>query len=245
MIYLPDITLVCLAGNHIRTSEAALNDVFAGFAFEEVMTFADEPIPGHDTIVTPFRSVEDATDIAWRLVYPRLNTNFVMSMHWYGYPINPDLWTDEFLQFDYIGAVWPWFTERSVGNTGFSLQSREFLRAIYEDRSIPLTQPEDITLCRNIRPYLEERHGIRFAPEEIADRFSTEHGGTQIPLGFHGVWNMLYFLDDEAMKRRLLLMGKDAWLRQQIDTLGVRAMVAGRRELYRWINATRAEVMTG
>jgi uncharacterized protein DUF5672 len=239
MLYLPDVTLVCLAGNHIRATEAALSDVFAAFAFEEVMIFADEPILWHDTIVTPMRSVEAATEIAWRGVLPRLKTTHVLSMHWDGYPVHPDQWSDDFRKFDYIGAVWPWFTERSVGNSGFSLQSRRFLEAI---TNLPMKQPEDISLCRDYRWKLESR-GIQWAPEDVADRFSTEHGPGRVPLGFHGVWNMLYVMDDETLKQRLMLMTKDAWGRQQIDTLGMRAMVAGRRELYRWINRTRAEVM--
>ncbi len=56
---------------------------------------------------------------------------------------------------------------------------------------------------------------------------------------------MLYFLDDEAMKARLLLLAPNQWKMQQIDTLEVRALVAGRRELYRWVNAKRAEVLNG
>ena len=234
MLRLPDITLVMLAGDQTAVTKAALEDIFARFAFEEVMIFEDTP-------EMPFRSVEDATRIAWREILPRLKTTHILSCHWDGYPVNPDLWNDGFRIFDYIGAVWPWFSESQVGNSGFSLQSRRFLEAISD---IPMEQPEDIVLCRRRRPLLESR-GVLFAPEEVADRFSVEHGPSRVPLGFHGVWNMLYFMDDAAIKARLMLMGRGQWAKQQIDTLAVRAMIAGRRELYRWINATRGELLGG
>lgn len=239
MIQLTDITLVVLEGNHTAVTEAAVEDVFKQFMFEDVLIFRDTPS-------TPFRSVEDATRIAWREVWPRLKTTHAMSMHWDGYPVRPYLWNDGFRDFDYIGAVWPWFTEHQVGNSGFSLQSRKFLQAIYEDHAIPMKQPEDITLCREWRPYLEQEHGIHFAPESIADRFSVEHGpANPQTLGFHGVWNFIYHMDDDTVKQRLTLMGKGLWARDQVDTLAQRALIAGRRDLYRWVNKTRAEVMSG
>jgi Protein of unknown function (DUF5672) len=232
MLHLPDITLVVLAGNHVAASSAAMEDVFQRFAFEDVLVFRDTP-------ETPFRSVEDATRIMWRGLLPRLTTTHAVTMHWDGYPVNPNQWDDGFRRYDFIGAVWPWFTENQIGNSGFSLQSRKFLEAIAD---LPMEQPEDIVLCRRQRPLLEAR-GVGFAPEDIADRFSVEHGPAAVPLGFHGVWNMLYFMDDDTIKARLLLMERSQWEKQQIDTLGYRAVIAGRRELYRWINRTRGELL--
>ncbi|HEY5412006.1 MAG TPA: hypothetical protein VIJ94_14885 [Caulobacteraceae bacterium] len=45
--------------------------------------------------------------------------------------------------------------------------------------------------CRELRPLLEQRHGIRFAPVELAERFSFEHGAPPGPtFGFHGAFNL-------------------------------------------------------
>jgi Protein of unknown function (DUF5672) len=108
-------------------------------------------------------------------------------------------WTDEFLQYDYIGAPWPlnpdcdWYKlgyqpGKNVGNGGFSLRSRTLisLLAAHPDE-YPLWLPEDDAICRRHRPRLEEA-GIRFAPPELAARFSFECAeplpeGT---FGFHG-----------------------------------------------------------
>ena len=247
MLHLPDITLVVLAGNYFAITQAAIYDTLRRFSFDDILLFADAPMDVPvTTIVTPFRSLVDETRVMRREVHPRLKTSHAMMIEWDGYPLNPAFWDDGFRQFDYIGAVWPWFTEHTVGNCGFSLQSRKLLAAAYDDPAISTTEPSDITLCRDSRPYLEARHGIKFADEATADRFATEHGAAGLrTFGFHGLWNMLYFLDDEAMKARLLILAPNQWKMQQIDTLGVRALVAGRRELYRWVNAKRAEVLNG
>lgn len=236
MLHLSDITLVVLAGNHIAPSEAAIGDVLKKFSFDDIIIFADQfilPPPGGRVVVTPFSSVEDATRIAWREIFPRLKTSHILSMHWDGYPVRPEYWNDDFRQYDFIGAVWPWFNERAVGNTGFSLQSKHLLESI---QSLAFRQPEDVALCRHYRPQLEQEYGIKYAPVSIADRFSIEHGPPHLQaLGFHGLWNMLYFMDDEAIRQRLGLLRESQWHNPQIDALASRAMIAGRRELYRWV----------
>jgi len=52
-------------------------------------------------------------------------------------------------------------------------------------------------ICRICRPILEARHGIRFAPESVADQFAFERvapSGPMLPFGFHGLFNMWRFL---------------------------------------------------
>lgn len=245
MLHLSDITLVVLAGNYFDVTKAALDDTLSVVSFPEVMVFADAPMDVPvETIVTRFRSMEDMTRVVRREVYPRLKTSHALFIQWDGYPLNHDYWDWRFCDFDFVGPVWPWFTEHTVGNYGFSLQSRKLLAAGFDDPMIPMDEPSDITLCRDCRPYLEARHGIRFADEATADRFGIEHGAAELrSFGFHGLWNMLYFLDDEALKRRLNLMAPHQWKGQQVDMLAVRAMVADRRELYRWVIARRKEVL--
>ena len=67
-------------------------------------------------------------------------TDFVQIIQWDGYVINGPAWTNEFLDYDYIGARW-WFRkhDRNVGNGGFSLRSRRLLEAL-QDAAIPATQ---------------------------------------------------------------------------------------------------------
>ena len=105
-----------------------------------------------------------------------------------GFIVNPGLWTDEFLRYDYIGAPWPeqlrgepggWtlqLNRNRVGNGGFSLRSRKLMSMASEidfDRLDYPTRSEDIVLCHYM---YEEFHGrgARYAPVDVAARFSME-----------------------------------------------------------------------
>ena len=74
------------------------------------------------------------------------DNDFVMVIQDDGYIVNPELWDDEFLEYDYIGAPWPiednWISmqhkehqpklrenlpKNRVGNGGFCIRSRKLL----------------------------------------------------------------------------------------------------------------------
>lgn len=106
-------------------------------------------------------------------------TSHVLTIHADGYVLNHEAWSDEFLQFDYIGATWLYKDGWNVGNGGFSLRSKK-LCDILTDNDIDeaLMHPEDHCICRNYRKALEDVFGIKFAPEEVANRFSIEAYGS-------------------------------------------------------------------
>jgi hypothetical protein len=98
-----------------------------------------------------------------------IDTEFVLICQADGYGIHRELWSDEFLQWDYVGAPWP---NGQQGNGGLSLRSKRFLEA---SAALPEPDlPEDAYLCQYHREELEAK-GIRFAPLEVAIRFSFEH----------------------------------------------------------------------
>jgi hypothetical protein len=79
-----------------------------------------------------------------------------------------------------------------VGNGGFSLRSKKLVHAA--SALYPLVQgdeAEDLFLCRKMRVDLEGNFGVHFAPEPIADHFSTEYKNSRFAsFGFHGVHNL-------------------------------------------------------
>jgi hypothetical protein len=117
-----------------------------------------------------------------------------------GYPLNVHLWDEQFLEYDYIGAPWPagkpWTGDKPiVGNGGFCIRSRKIYDITkniigYEDYFKKSLVNEDVCISVVLRKQLEEQ-GIKFAPVELARKFSVE-----IPLddnhtifnsfGFHG-----------------------------------------------------------
>jgi len=118
-----------------------------------------------------------------------VDTDYCLTIHDDGFVINPHLWTDEFLKYDYIGAPWKNYGQiNRVGNGGFSLRSRKLINLCQYMES---RGHEDGTICLRYKAALEQ-HGCRFAPVELAMKFSLE---SRIPecefdlnncFGFHG-----------------------------------------------------------
>jgi hypothetical protein len=98
-----------------------------------------------------------------------------------GYILNPDLWTDEFLEYDYIGAPWE---DGTVGNGGFSLRSQRLMETVAS--MTWRLHHEDCLICGPLRGPLEDA-GFKFAPTDVAARFSFERyaAGYQRTFGFH------------------------------------------------------------
>lgn len=130
------------------------------------------------------------------------DNDYVLLIQDDGHIVNPDLWDDEFLEYDYIGAPWPgeesWITlqhkdqqdlmrevfpKNRVGNGGFCLRSRKFLEFSAQFDSCN-GLGEDSFLCT--RKYEEAiEYGIKFAPLELAVKFAYEN-----PCIEHGTsWN--------------------------------------------------------
>lgn len=126
-------------------------------------------------------------------IHRYVGTDHILLFQNDGYIRNPDAWDDSFLEFDYIGAPWPWepYKEHPVGNGGFSLRSRKLCTILGNDVFIPAAAPEDVQICIHSRKYLIKNYGIKFAPIDVASRFSVEwHGKYTNQFGFHGKWNM-------------------------------------------------------
>lgn len=132
-----------------------------------------------------------------------LSTDFVLICQTDGFVLNPDLWQQEFLNYDYIGAKWrkehlqgcSWIHEsvkregnlNTVGNGGFSLRSRKLLQ-LTAQCPYKCEGPEDAHICNNYYKYFTE-HGIKYAPEHVADVFSKEQNESlsyNKVFGFHG-----------------------------------------------------------
>lgn len=126
-------------------------------------------------------------------------SDFVLICQSDGYVIDYNHWSDNFLNFDYIGAPWPnkEFKNR-VGNGGFSLRSKKFLEVCsdlfkdYPDIPIKYNHPdylhEDFLACNVYYNEMIER-GIKFADVETASLFSIEHPVLEMKdktFGFHG-----------------------------------------------------------
>jgi hypothetical protein len=104
------------------------------------------------------------------------DTKYVMHCETDGYPINFDMWSDDFLNFDYIGAPWPshWnlINDGRVGNMGCSIISKKFVDwfSVQEYNGMP----GDVFICQHLKPKAEAE-GFKYADLQTALRFSKEH----------------------------------------------------------------------
>jgi len=139
-------------------------------------------------------------------LYNYFKTPYCLIVQADGFVINANLWNEEFLKFDYIGAPWPnkvrinpgnrylYLNKNRVGNGGFSLRSRKLAEVTSKINFNTLKFPiksEDIIICH----YLYEdmiNNGIRFAPPKLAAQFSIESVDDNFErninsvFGFHG-----------------------------------------------------------
>jgi hypothetical protein len=195
---LPSVTLVCIDCVNHDLAIAALGQSVQKCAFGRVLFVTDRSfaLDGVDVLTIPMLASRDAySQFVVKALGRHIDTPHALLIQWDGFVVNAGAWTDEFLDYDYIGARWGWEQEgQSVGNGGFSLRSKRLLDALADPDIVDIAI-EDAAICRTYRPLLEQRYGIRFAPGALADRFAFETtypAGT--PFGFHGLFNFwLYF----------------------------------------------------
>ncbi len=192
---LSDITICAADCIHVPLAAQALERSIDQCQFGDAILFSDKAIPGRfrHVAVNTFRSREDYSAFVTRELIHVIQTKFVLIVQWDGYVVDQNAWSDDFQTYDYIGARWLDHTDgMTVRNGGFSLRSRKFLEAlIAENLFCPPEETEDEFICRTHRRTLERKHGIRFAPDHVADRFAYERAPPLQPsFGFHGLFNL-------------------------------------------------------
>lgn len=217
MLKLPDVTLVAIDCVAHALTQLAVEDTLDQISIKEAIFCSDIPLnlfPGGDrpyegqgiSIVCRNETARDAFSILWYEVPKHIKTSHILHIQYDSWVLDSSRWRDEFLEYDYIGAPWPWHPNRRVGNGGFSLRSTKLLRFLRDHMDeFPLTQaPEDDLLCRVYRPALE-LHGFRWAPEKLAEKFSFERDESRKSFGFHGIFNWPKILNKEQLALRMSL----------------------------------------
>jgi len=199
MLSLPRVTLCCIDCANHDLALAAIEQCVRKCTFARVLFITDREyaIEGIECVRIPTIDSRAAySQFVIKELHAHIHTEFVLLVQWDGFVVNAQAWSDDFLDHDYIGAKWIFHTDgHNVGNGGFSLRSKRLLEALRDPHVVP-DDVEDVAICRTYRPYLEKQHGIRFAPEAVADRFAFEASyWTSPPFGFHGLYNFWMFLD--------------------------------------------------
>ena len=158
-------------------------------------------------------------------LYKYFQTPFCLIQQSDSFIVNSNLWKNEFLEFDYIGAPWSDkvkvnndlvldMKNNTVGNGGFSLRSKKLAKITSKINFGSLNFPiksEDVVICHYL--YKEMiKNGIKFAPPKLAAQFSMENVNhlygqdVNSVFGFHGK-----HLRDHFLKKYILRSAIGEW----------------------------------
>jgi hypothetical protein len=209
MVNIPHTILCCIDCYNYELSLRAIRRCMQTCHFEKVIFLSDRKFNYLENIqvitIPTIKTKEQYSIFVIKELNNYIDADFVLLVQYDGFIANSDSWITEFQNYDYIGAKWFWYTDGfNVGNGGFSLRSKRLLQALSED-NVPvsiesLKYGEDTFICRLYRRFLENRYGIKFAPEAVADKFSYERSDpADSPFGFHGLFNLWRHIKDEEL----------------------------------------------
>lgn len=193
-IKLSNITLIAVTSVNIWKTIKALQYSMRDIEFGEVtlVTHKKPLFLPHEIKYQHIDKIDNIDKFNYAMVYKLheyVHKDYALLIHADGFVINPYVWDDEFLKYDYIGAPWPIPPEEDkvsyrdedgnlyrVGNS-VSLRSRKLMELPQKlDMAwVPFHgwYNEDGFICVNRRKIFE-KNGCRYASPELAAHFSQE-----------------------------------------------------------------------
>ncbi len=178
---------------------------------EKIYFFGSKPLNIGETFfkINSISSINEYNSFLLYTVPFFVSEDYLCIFQWDGYPINPTKFSEDFLDFDYVGAPWPHFREgkQIIGNGGFSIRSNRMMQFLFKNRieleKIALNQgrttnPEDVYVCITLHGILKQ-NGFTFAPLELASKFSFEAPPAQNTFGFHGAFNLPFLYPEDYL----------------------------------------------
>lgn len=219
-ITLKDVTLICIDTVCHDLTALAVNECLSKCDFEDVQLYSDKKlsVPGVGTI--DFEQGASSTQV-WRFLWYKIpflvKTSHFLIIQWDSWVLKQAKWTNDFLQYDYIGAPWNYNDGFDVGNGGFCLRSVNLTEYVAENPDLyPYGEHEDQVLCRGHAPALQAG-GFKWAPKNVATEFSFEwvwedRGGH---FGFHDPRNFPKVLPLGEVAERIKMMEKIPYIAQK------------------------------
>ena len=195
---LNNVTLLSVGDHNIvDVTQRALLFSSSAIKFKAIKLLGDKSpshlFPGVDFIyIKPLSYPEYSTFCIFEL-WKYVETEFCLLIQYDGFVINPHLWDDSFLNYDYIGAPCRWDGVFQVGNGGFSLRSNKLLQLCQQlDRNKINERFEDRVICIEHRQWFLD-NGCKFAPLNVAEKFACQESlhpnhNSSTAFGFHRVF---------------------------------------------------------
>jgi hypothetical protein len=205
-LILKEVTLVCFDTRNIEAAIESICSSHKHVKFSESILFTTKALCSENIVkkaklfdiklefVSEIKSTTEYSYFILTELYKYIHTEFCLVTQWDGWVIDSNFWDSNFLNYDYIGAIWPHYSENNIGNGGFSLRSKKLLESTRDlmASSPNFTPPliEDDYICREKKYIFVKTYQIKFPTNEIANRFSIEGNGNQLmSFGFHGMSN--------------------------------------------------------
>jgi hypothetical protein len=215
MIPLANVTIISINGRDPENSVKAINYSSRRIKFaKKILVTTPDKVQNYNDIEVFSYDVKNRDVYSYfciKELYKYIDTDFCLVVQPDGFVINPFMWKNEFLKYDYIGApLVPRETQEALqaydklkegqsfenlphvnGCGGFTLRSKKFLMACSELEYPPSkiythnTLGEDFFLCVDQKEILELKFGINFAPLDLAFRFAAAWGGVIDRSGAH------------------------------------------------------------
>ena len=224
MLKLHDVTLVMIETREHDLAQLAIEDCERNAEFGDVLIFTDRPAQflSANRRVFPVPDWSDKlgwSQCFWYEVPLHVRTSHILGIQWDSWIVDQEMWRDEYLKYDFIGAPW-WYKDGfNVGNGGFSIRSTKFARFVrkHRDRFPCTTAVDDDLYCRQYRPLLQDA-GFNWAPEPLARNFAFEcvrPDPSWRTFGFHGSFNFDYGCngDEERLMERASLMARSDYIK--------------------------------
>lgn len=205
MIPLNNVTIVSINGRDPENSVKAIEYSSRRIQFaKKILITSPNKIQKYSNIeVFPYeiRNRDEYSYFCIKELHKYIETEYCLIVQTDGFVINPFMWSEDFLQYDYIGApLVPREVEHALqaygklkegqnfnnlphlnGCGGFTLRSKKFLTECSKLDYPPKhtythnTLAEDFYLCVHKKTELEQR-GVVFAPLDIAFKFAIARG---------------------------------------------------------------------
>lgn len=205
MLNLKTVTLVVVTSVKHEQNVKALKHSMEGISYGSVKFISDirpdslpENVEFHK--IEPI-SYDGFSEFTFLKLHRYIETEHSLLVHHDGFVVKPHLWTNEFLEYDYIGAPWQYSETAYItddgehvdqGNGGVCLRSKKMLEL---PTTLGLTLQhrqgfynDDGNFCVYQRKAFLD-NGMKYAPKEIAAKFSTEtliSGLSTESFAFHG-----------------------------------------------------------
>lgn len=184
----------------------ALNMTAQCAIVKDIVLLSDRPIQGYSFFpIEKVHSTKTYNQLMLNIIPKKYLDEHLMIFQWDGFALNSNNWSDDFLEYDYIGA--PHHSQiynKLLFNGGFSLRSPSLNQLInnellFSEHDKLSNEPEDVIISN----LLEEKLNVekfKLPSYDVARKFSFEHGEINSPFfGFHGVFNFPHLFSEDIL----------------------------------------------